>query len=109
MSPSYAEFPDRGLMARSRNIKALGHDLASLSRHVPNRCMQAMMERGWLPRLEEFYERLVEQGDMRQALERAVNDFVYRRLLDLPRDGDRCASLLGAISIVQTPYRVAAR
>ena len=94
-------------MALSRYVEALGHDLSSPSRHVVNHCMRATTDRGWLTRLEEFYERLVEQGDTWQAPERAVNDFVYRRLLVLTRDGDRFTSLLGASSIRRTPYRVA--
>ena len=106
MSETYADYPDHGPTTSLRFVEALEGALSANARQLLNQLMRAVTERGWLPSVDSFCARLVEDGDTLGALEQAMTELRHYRLLVLSSDETRFQSILGGLSLSRTPHRI---
>ena len=79
-------------------------ELDRVARNVLNFLARSLMERGWLPSVDNMIEQLSDEYPA-QLLPDVLADLKRRRLLKTDFGGKRVTDFLGGISLTQTPHR----
>lgn len=100
---SLIRVPQRGDNTLAYYLGELSDVFEEEHRELLNEIARACTERGWVQPVAAMIDKLVDAGSDRYRLTSALDDLIYRRLVDV--DGERFTGFLGGIALFPTQHR----
>ena len=103
--PSLIRVPQRGDNTLAYYLTELSDVFEDEHRELMNEIARACTERGWVQPVAAMIDKLVDAGSNRDRLSSALEDLVYRRLVDVDPSGERFTGFLGGLALFPTQHR----